>query len=142
MEHAHITAHVRTFHVECSAKTLEELATSLMMYQACELLPLLFLKGREAIIVNIMKASNVDLIGSKLSRAIKVIDCYEESLAVGALPTEVLWQATYSTGIPHHLRFLGPPSVFYYRCQLPLSANNSPASMSCIRKMARFRIRK
>ena len=119
---------------QMNCSTLEELATSLTMptflvlYQACKFVPFSFLKGREAIIANIMRASNIDLSETELSCAIKAIDCQEESLAAGAPPTDILWRATNSTGMPH-LRFLGPPSVFCYRCHSPLSANNSPTSI-------------
>ena len=81
--------------------TLEELATSLTMptflvlYKACKFVPFSFLKGREAIIVNIMRALNIDLSGSKLSCAIEAIDCHKEALAVGLLqPTSCGEQLT------------------------------------------------
>ena len=118
--------------MNCS--TLEELATALtlpnfiVLYQACKFVPYSFLNRRETVIANILRASNIDLSGSKLSYAIKAIDCHEETLVVGAPPTDILWQATNDTGMPH-LRFLGPPSVFCYHCHSPLSANNSPTSI-------------
>lgn len=116
----------------CSS--LEELATALtlptflVVYQACKFVPHSFLKRREAIIENILKAAKVSLGESKLSSAIKAIDHNKESLHVGAPPADILWEATNETGMPH-LRFLGPPAVSCYQCHSPLCANNSPTSI-------------
>ena len=115
------------------SSSLEELATALtlptfLVYQACKFVPNSFLKRREAIIENILKAAKVSLGESKLSSAIKAIDRNNESLHVRAPPADILWEATNETGMPH-LRFLGPPAISCYQCHSPLCAKNSPTSI-------------
>ena len=128
----HLVNVAKRMNIKMNCSTLEELATALtlpnfiVLYQACKFVPYSFLNRWETIITNILRASNVYLSGSKLSYAIKTI--VTRKLVVGAPPTDILWQATNDTGMPH-LRFLGPPSVFCYHCHSPLSTNNSPTSI-------------
>ena len=103
------------------------LPTFLIVYQACKFVPHSFLKRREAIIENILKAAKVSLGESKLSSAIKAINRNKESLHVGAPPADILWETTNETGVPH-LRFLGPPAV-QSRVISALCANISPTSV-------------
>ena len=126
------TYEYRDEYMNCS--TLEELATALtlptfiLLYQACKFVPYSFLNRLENIIANILRASNVDLSGQSYPMQSKPLIVTRKLLVIGAPPTDILWQATKDTGMPH-LLFLGPPSVFCYHCHSPLSANNSPTSI-------------
>ena len=53
---------------------------------------------------------------------------HEYTLQLGTPPTDILWQATTKTGVPH-LHFLAPPTELCYRYHSPLYANNPPTSI-------------
>lgn len=101
--------------------------------QAMNMIPSVFLHHRLIYISNIVKQS----IGRNLDPSILSTKMQSLQLAYGSQvhvlgepPRDVLWRATFESGIPH-LAFLGPPVATCYACNGQLLTHNPPTSILC-----------
>ena len=101
--------------------------------QAMNLVPSVFLHHRLTYVVNIVNQS----IGRELDPSVLSTNMQSLQLAhgsqvnkLGEPPRDVLWRATFESGIPH-LAFLGPPVTTCYACDGHLQTHNPPTSILC-----------
>ena len=97
------------------------------------LIPSVFLHHRLTYVADIVNQSiGRNLAPSVLSTTMQSLQlAYESQLnLLGEPPRDVLWRATFESGIPH-LAFLGPPVASCYACDGQLQTHNPPTNIFC-----------
>ena len=108
-------------------------AESMIIGQAMNLVPPLFLHHRSRYITNIVnqytgKALDVSVIATKMESLLLSNGPHIPKL--GEPQRDILWDATFKTGTPH-LVFLAPPVTTCYNCDGYLQTHNSPTNVLC-----------
>ena len=100
--------------------------------QAMNLVPFVFLSHRENLIANIVSQLIGKRLDSSISQTMESLQLAHGFLIeqLGTPRRDVLWDATFQSGIPH-LEFLGPPVANCYACDSQLSTHNPPVTVLC-----------